>query len=270
MPVAKPQIEPVIGKTYSLFGESETTDDYYAQIRELTDFVLETFPDPEAVLIRLRKASRKRHHLSRQIGRNGQFSFLPFVVNTLFDGLSAYTPGVKDHLKGLTFSERWDSALRTSREQYYLYMMEIELVNRLNKQDFKKCEYKIALLPHCLHDLTKDCLAEQSDLEYVCKRCSKNCFIRHTSDILKAHDVNPYILMTVGYSKLLRKLRAKVGSLGVLGMACVPELSRGMRACMRAGIPAVGIPLDANRCIRWMGEYHKNSVNLEELEKLVS
>lgn len=34
-------------------------------------------------------------------------------------------------------------------------------------------------------------------------------------------------------------------------------------------IPAVGIPLDANRCIRWMGSFHENSVNLEQLELLI-
>jgi len=30
-------------------------------------------------------------------------------------------------------------------------------------------------------------------------------------------------------------------------------------------IPVIGIPIDANRCQRWMGDYYDNSVNLENL-----
>jgi len=56
---------------------------------------------------------------------------------------------------------------------------------------------------------------------------------------------------------------------GVLGMACIPELVRGMRMCMRANVPVVGLPLDANRCARWWGQFHPNSVNLRELEILL-
>jgi hypothetical protein len=57
---------------------------------------------------------------------------------------------------------------------------------------------------------------------------------------------------------------------GVLGIACIPELTFGMRNCRRNNIPVVGIPLNANRCIRWFGEFFQNSVDLEELDRLVN
>jgi len=34
---------------------------------------------------------------------------------------------------------------------------------------------------------------------------------------------------------------------------------------MKRKIPVVGIPLDANRCMRWMGRFEETSVNLERL-----
>jgi len=34
-------------------------------------------------------------------------------------------------------------------------------------------------------------------------------------------------------------------------------------------IPVLGLPLNANRCIRWMGQFHPTSVDLEELRKLI-
>jgi hypothetical protein len=42
-----------------------------------------------------------------------------------------------------------------------------------------------------------------------------------------------------------------------------------MRLCIKLGIPPVGIPLDANRCARWMKKAHESSFNIKELEKLV-
>jgi hypothetical protein len=56
---------------------------------------------------------------------------------------------------------------------------------------------------------------------------------------------------------------------GVLGIACIPELVWGMRKCRKYKIPVVGIPLNANRCIRWFGEFYPNSINLVELSKLL-
>lgn len=35
-------------------------------------------------------------------------------------------------------------------------------------------------------------------------------------------------------------------------------------------IPGVGIPLDANQCMRWMGRFKETSVNLELLGELVN
>jgi hypothetical protein len=49
----------------------------------------------------------------------------------------------------------------------------------------------------------------------------------------------------------------------------VPELAQGMRECIKLDIPPVGIPLDANRCARWMKQARESSFNLKELEALI-
>jgi hypothetical protein len=75
--------------------------------------------------------------------------------------------------------------------------------------------------------------------------------------------------MTANLSALFRKVKKEGNSLGVLGIACVPELVRGMRMCLKYDVPVVGVPLDANRCARWWGEFHSNTVNLVKLESLL-
>lgn len=57
---------------------------------------------------------------------------------------------------------------------------------------------------------------------------------------------------------------------GILGIACIPELMWGMRNCRKNNIPVVGIPLNANCCVRWFGEFFPNSIDLKELERVVA
>ena len=188
----------------------------------------------------------------------------------LKSALSKYTANVKDHLEKLFFFQRFDTTIATTEEQYHLYMLEIELVNRIYKNNFKTAEYKVALFPHCLRDFRIKCLSTSADIEQICKGCTKDCYINVGSKLLNNNNINPYISVTINQTKLFKKLKEEHKSLAALGIACIPELVRGMRMCLGFGIPAVGIPLDANRCARWMGCAYKTSFSVEELEKLIS
>jgi hypothetical protein len=39
--------------------------------------------------------------------------------------------------------------------------------------------------------------------------------------------------------------------------------------CAKLEIPVVGVPLNANRCARWMGEFHPTSVELDAVLALL-
>jgi hypothetical protein len=45
---------------------------------------------------------------------------------------------------------------------------------------------------------------------------------------------------------------------------------RKLKKCLKYGIPAIGIPLNANRCARWLGDFYPNSVNVEQVERLLN
>ena len=124
-------------------------------------------------------------------------------------------------------------------------------------------------MPHCLRDYHIRCLSKAGDIEDICKGCTKDCYINLGSKILKNYHIEPYISVTIDQVKLFKMLKNKYQSIGMLGIACILELVRGMRLCIRLGIPAVGIPLDANNCARWRGRAYETSYNLKELEKLV-
>lgn len=248
-----------MGKTYSLFGESDSTNNFFTFINYILDELLKKFKKENVLLDTIQNASRRKKNFLKFISQ------YPVLIENekIFN---SYSTGVNSHLKEQSYIKFWESVMRLKEWQYHLYMMEFALINRMNKNKFLDCDKKIALLPHCLRDLTKECKAAPNGIDYQCKHCSKNCFINETSKLLKEKNIEPYIWMSAN----LRSIVKNNHSLGVLGIACIPELVRGMRSCQRKGLPVVGLPLDANRCGRWMGNFNPNSINLEILEKLVS
>jgi len=254
------------GKTYSLYADADTSNEYYETIRKLIDKFLDNCRDEKNLLLQIRKASSKSG-LLKIFQKNSNNYY--FENNILKHSLSKFTRNVKNHLKEISLIKRFDSILGTTEKQYHLYMLEIELANRIYKKEFKQAKFKMALLPHCLRDYHEKCLSEPGEIEQICKGCTKDCFINQGSKILKKYQIEPYISITIDQVKMFKKLIRKYKSISALGIACVPELVRGMRMCLDFGIPAIGIPLDVNRCSRWMGRAYETSFNIKELEKLV-
>ena len=261
--------EVLEGKTYSLRLRETNSDRYYDLIAALADKCLQQVPDPKTLLANLQALTKSRRRLKR-IASDRSGSPESRLIELLRQHLSAYTTGVQAHLRERRGFLRWGGTLSTSEEQYHLYMIEIEVTNRFNMSPFNLAETKLAFLPHCRRDLEATCKAAQRDVDYVCKGCTDGCSVNLTSKLLRRHRVKPYIWMTANLQAIFRKARKEGDRIGVLGIACVPELVRGMRLCMGRAVPVVGIPLDANRCSRWWGEFYWNGVNLRKLESLFS
>jgi hypothetical protein len=261
------QYSPVMGKTYSLFDRSPSTDEYYILIRQLVDECLQKHPNKKEFLRELQRASARKR-LLRRAREGGGDPDLVWLLGRISPALSEYTPLVMQHLDDLSLKKVWDRRLWTTEEQYHLYMLEIELVNVINQKDFAACERKIAFLPHCLKDFKNGCKSSMGDIDYVCRGCSKVCFLNRVSTLLRQNGVDAYIWMGTDLKKL-KGLSHSGGRIGGLGIACVPELVMGMRESSRLGLPSVGVPLNANRCARWMGSFYDNSVSLERIVQLV-
>jgi uncharacterized protein len=256
------------GKTYSLFDEDEASAAYYATIRQLADDFLQSCPDAKKLLALIQKGGEgvlQRHIKIRSQDRQ----MLSHIRKTLKGSLSIYTKNVEQHLKTLSAAKRLDDTLATKEEQYHLYMLEIEFVNRIYREEFKKSEYKFALIAHCLRDFRPECRAEQCAVEAVCQGCTDECLVHLGSALLRKYRIEPYISVRMDQDKLFKQLKREHPSIGALGIACVPELAIGMRLCIRLGIAPIGIPLDANRCARWLREAQETSFNFRQLEDLL-
>jgi hypothetical protein len=264
-----PDYIPVNGKTYSLFGKSDSTEGYYRTISLLADKIFALEPDIRELVEDIREFSSKKRLLGKSLRTRYAGKRMPAILNLIDHHLKIYTEKVEEHLRTLPISKFWDRRLATTREQYHLYMLEIELTNRLFVNEFLKADRKIALMPYCLQDFSVNCRSAKNGFDYQCKHCSAKCFQNHASAILEAHNIEPYIWMGGNMKQLAKYTLHEKRSFGVLGIACIPELTFGMRKCRKNNIPVIGIPLNANRCVRWFGEFFPNSIDLAVLEKLL-
>lgn len=261
--------KPFVGRTYSLCGLGSNSDGYYEQQRIVADHCLTNIGTIEKLLSVVLNMTKDKRRPKRIAKGSSNSTIETFLVHKLQKEFSPFTKSAAEYLRELPLKKRWDRILATSEEQYHLYMLEIELQNRLNAKSFQNCDTKLAFLPHCLRDFKAECQSAKHGEDYVCRGCSEVCNINAVSKMLHRHGVQPYIWMTANLRSLFRKLKKEGRHLGVLGIACIPELVSGMRMCACAEVPVVGIPLDANRCARWWGEFYHNTVNLQQLEKLL-
>lgn len=257
------------GKTYTLFGDSDSTAEYYETIRYLADTISVLETNTGELIDKLQKYSARKRSLRRTLKNKREGNLMDEILHIIDPYLKKYTVSAEEHLKHIPVTKLLDWRLATSREQYHLCMLEVELTNRLNIIEFRRAERKVALLPYCLQDFTIDCRSEKTGFDYQCRHCSAGCFQNHTSNILKTNDIEPYIWISGKMKKLARETLEEKKSFSVFGIACLPELINGMRVCRKNSIPVVGLPLNANRCTRWFGKFFPNSVDLSELRRLV-
>jgi hypothetical protein len=255
------------GRTYTLTDDKGSSRAYFEAVGSLVNEMLMAVPEPLALLKTIRGGVGPGRFFERfTIREKRRRSFSERMERSL----SPFTGSIDEHLRSLSLVDRLDPVLRTSRTAYLYYMVEIELVNRINERAFSNAPWRMALVAHCLRDFRPDCKAVPGQVEEVCVQCEKGCFVGSGSRILQRHGVETFISVSMDHPKLFVQLLDEHPDMGVLGIACIPELVMGMRLCEGMGIPAVGVPLDANRCARWMDECLETTFSLEELEKLLS
>ena len=169
------------GKTYSLFGNSDSTNAYYHLISSLADKIFENYPDISSAIEIITRYSSKKRYLRKILKTPVPGELISDWINLIDPELKQYTQKAEDHLKGLPLTKTFDRGLATTREQYHLFMLEIEMTNRLNSVLFKNSERKIALMPYCLQDFSVSCKAAKKGFDYQCKSCSSLCFHRATT-----------------------------------------------------------------------------------------
>ncbi|MBP1666108.1 MAG: hypothetical protein H6Q23_968, partial [Bacteroidetes bacterium] len=103
-----PEYIPVNGKTYSLFGKSDSTEGYYRTISFLADNVLVLNPDIGELVEEIRVFSSKKRMLKKSLRIKDTRNRMPAILNLIDSHLKIYTENVEEHLRTLPLSKFWD------------------------------------------------------------------------------------------------------------------------------------------------------------------
>src|SRR4030042_3126116 len=102
-----PEYIPVNGKTYSLFGKSDSTEGYYRTISLLADMVFSLVPDIRELVEEMRVCSSKKWMLKKSLRTKDTWNRIPAILNLIDSHLKIYTENAEEHLRTLPLSKFW-------------------------------------------------------------------------------------------------------------------------------------------------------------------
>jgi hypothetical protein len=190
--------------------------------------------------------------------------------------LGAYTPNVEAFLKEKHPAYRWrEDRFFTGRqrEEYHLYMVGTEILNRAFRDQFLATETKIVLLPPCMkarQDGT--CKAEPSPFGDRCAHCTPGCRIHQVTLLGEKQGftvlIIPHELSVFSSGKI--KTPGK-NSVGIVGVSCPVTNATGGWETKSLGIPAQGVLLDYCGCHwHWHPEGIPTDINIKQLLKVTT
>ena len=120
-------------------------------------------------------------------------------------------------------------------------------MNRSFKSDFDKRPRKALILPGCMRSSNGNCRAKETNLGLKCIKCTENCNINQLTVMGKEYKFEVYIVQheSSAFSKSTRKDRDE---LGIIGVACIPNLIAGGWKSEYLNIPAQCVLLEQSTC----------------------
>lgn len=189
--------------------------------------------------------------------------------------LGCYSSGVEQYLSTAYQSCRWhEDVVYCARERidYHLNMVGAELLNRALRSDFLRTGRTELLLPGCMRAKTAgECQAKPDQLGLKCTGCTPGCRV-HQLTLLGARQ-EFQVRIAAHESEVLadggaERLRAE--DVGVVGVACVPNLISGGWKLQAHGIPAQCVLLECSGCQKhWRQECTPTDLNLRQLERVI-
>ncbi len=141
-------------------------------------------------------------------------------------------------------------------------IVEVQLANMLQRDDFENAQRKALLLPHCARSrMDKHCMADFDATipSYKCQNCREDC---PTSKAVRLGEEKGYDVYIIPGGACAEKILKDRAYGGVVGVACGAELKMALGLLDKLGIAGQGVFLTRNGCAN-------TSVSLENLKKVL-
>ncbi len=187
-----------------------------------------------------------------------------FADDVLDQGQRALAPELDEtdaYLERARSSPSEELTPRSPRGDLILAALGVEILNRDWQAAFRAAKIKVILTPHCMNLKRGKCQAQLDEDTglFRCQNCSEDCLTGEISRLYAWRaEVQVYATKdrtqsgaAQDFARLYEVLQGRWDSVGVLGIACLIELWRGMMAALDAGVPSQGVPLLYPGCRRW-------------------
>ena len=127
-------------------------------------------------------------------------------------------------------------------------LIDINIRNLLEKEEFKKTNKRALFLPHCSRKYMDNRCKAYFNSEvpsYYCNHCSSDCLINQATILAKKYGYDVYV---VAGGSCIPKILKDNPYEGVVGVACCEELKLGSNYLRNLNIPGQGVPLVKNGC----------------------
>jgi hypothetical protein len=141
-------------------------------------------------------------------------------------------------------------------------LVEVQVTNALQREEFEKAHRKALLLPHCARShMDRQCMADfdASIPTYKCRACRDSCLINKATMLGRAKGYDVYVVPGGACAERILK-DGKYG--GVVGVACGMELRMGLGSLGKLEIPGQGVVLTKNGCVN-------TSLDLQNLDSVL-
>ena len=193
------------------------------------------------------------------------------MENICEDILGIYTSQLEKFLNNIDekYKNREDLIYCSkNRIQYFFNMIAAEIMNEVYRNEFLRCDVKKIFVPSCMKQVVKPCRCVKGQMGYSCRQCNNSCNIYMLNKILEETSIEVCIIpheTTINTLKVNDKSKV-----GIIGVACIPNLMSGGWKALRLGFIPQCVLLDYSGCENhWLDKGIMTSINLNRLKKVL-
>ena len=185
--------------------------------------------------------------------------------------LGQYTANLTVFLNEKLVQHRWKEDIvfcSRRRVEYHLNMVGAELMNQGFRERFLDTDRKVILLPICMREKKEECRATETKDGIICMNCSSTCRVCQLSRLGKKYNFAVYIIPHE--SSDFPRSRYK-NDLGIIGVACVPNLLSGGWKATSLGMEAQCVVLNYCGCKKhWHDSGIVTEIDMARLKQLLA
>ncbi len=157
---------------------------------------------------------------------------------------------------------------RTALEKYYLELLSFGIYDRLNREAFNKTQETVIIMPNCLTLHTDNCIRTDDTHGNICELCISECQANEITQLAMSYDATA-VFSKKSLGDQIEYWVKKKRDVGIIGVACIPMLTSGMRRASEYNIPTRGVLLNMTGCDHWNNNEFASSFSFEWLTEIL-